>query len=146
MLDVAYIWMHNDVRIRDKDLRANPHVVVDGGTLDIVNATFAEAGDYECIVKSAVGRIASRTTITVEGQPGPPGGIQVVNVAKTSVTLTWTDGAYHGRPIVKYAIGARTNWNHTWFNLTKGAFQLWQLDLTNEKKKKKNVGRDATFD
>ncbi|XP_031782439.1 contactin [Nasonia vitripennis] len=119
MLDVAYIWMHNDMRIRDKDLKANPHIVINGGQLDIINATFAEAGDYECIVKSTVGRISSRTTITIEGPPGPPGGIQVLNVVKTSVDLSWTDGAYNGRPIDRYTISAKTNWNQTWFNLTE---------------------------
>ena len=127
MLDVAYIWMHNDMRIRDKDLKANPHIVIDGGTLDIINATFAEAGEYECIVKSAVGKISSKTTITIEGPPGPPGGVQVVNVVRTSVTLTWTDGAYHGRYINKYAISARTNWNQTWFNLTEGKLNFFIL-------------------
>lgn len=122
MLDVAYIWMHNDLRIRDKDLKANQHITIDGGNLEIINATFAEAGDYECIVKSAIGRITSRTTITVEGPPGPPGGVQVISVAKTSVTVEWTDGAYNGRPISKYAIGAKTSYNQTWFNLTEGTF------------------------
>lgn len=124
MLDVAYIWMHNDMRIRDKDLKANPHIVINGGQLDIINATFAEAGDYECIVKSTVGRISSRTTITIEGPPGPPGGIQVLNVIKTSVDLSWTDGAYNGRLIDRYTISARTNWNQTWFNLTEGTIGL----------------------
>ena len=124
MLDVAYIWMHNDMRIRDKDLKANPHIVIDGGTLDIINATFAEGGDYECIIKSAVGRISSRTHITIEGPPGPPGGVQVVNVAKTSVTLTWTDGAYHGQPINRYTISGKTNWNNTWVNLSIGKLFL----------------------
>ena len=122
MLDVAYIWMHNDMRIRDKDLKANPHIIINGGTLHIINATFAEAGDYECIVKSAVGRITSKTSITVEGPPGPPGGVQVVKVVRTSVTLTWTDGAFNGRPIIKYSISARSNWNQTWVNLTQGKF------------------------
>lgn len=119
MLDIAYIWTHNGMRIRDKDLKNNPRIVIDGGILDIINATFAEAGDYECIIKSAVGRISSRTTITIEGPPGPPGGLQVVNVVKTSVTLRWTDGAFNGRLITMYMVSTRTNWNETWFNLTE---------------------------
>ncbi|XP_015594638.1 contactin [Cephus cinctus] len=119
MLDVAYIWTHNGMRIRDRDLRNNPRIKIDAGVLDIINATFAEAGEYECIIKSAVGRISSRTFVTVEGPPGPPGGVQVVNVVKTSATLRWTDGYHNGRPITMYNIGARTNWNHTWFNITE---------------------------
>jgi hypothetical protein len=46
---------------------------IDGGILDIRNMTFADAGDYECIIKSAVGRIASRTSVFVYGPPGSPG-------------------------------------------------------------------------
>ena len=46
---------------------------VDTGVLSIQNATYAESGDYECIVKSAVGRIATRTQVIIEGPPGPPG-------------------------------------------------------------------------
>lgn len=117
MLDVAYIWKHNDMRIRDKDLRNNPRWHIDGEYLDIINATFAEAGEYECILKSAVGEISSKTNLIVEGPPGPPGGVQVVFIFKTSATLQWTDGALNGRPITMYTISAQTNWNHTWFSL-----------------------------
>lgn len=49
---------------------------VDGGILDIRNLTFADAGDYECIIKSAVGRISSKTSVSVVGPPGPPGKLQ----------------------------------------------------------------------
>lgn len=119
MLDVAYIWRHNGMRIRDVDLQNNPRLRIDAEYLDIINATFAEAGDYECILKSAVGEISSRTTLIVEGPPGPPGGVQVVNVVKKSATLRWTDGALNGRLITMYTIGARTNWNRTWFPLVE---------------------------
>jgi hypothetical protein len=46
---------------------------VDGGMLDIRNLTFTDSGDYECIIKSAVGRISSKTSVSVIGPPGPPG-------------------------------------------------------------------------
>ncbi|CAG2059539.1 unnamed protein product [Timema podura] len=72
LLDVAYIWTHNGLRIKDSDL-FHTRVNIDGGILDIQNTTFAEAGDYECIIKSAVGRIATRTSVIVQGPPGPPG-------------------------------------------------------------------------
>ena len=125
MLDVAYIWMHNRMRIRDKDLLINPHIVVEGGILDIINATMAEAGEYECIVKSAVNRISSKTIVYIEGPPGPPGGVQVVTIAKSSVTLRWTDGAFNGKEIMMYTISARTNWNHTWFNISERKFKYY---------------------
>jgi hypothetical protein len=41
--------------------------------LDVRNITFADAGDYECIIKTAVGRISSKTSVFVHGPPGPPG-------------------------------------------------------------------------
>lgn len=47
--------------------------MIEAGSLTIYNITQAEGGDYECIVKSAVGRISSKTQIVVEGPPGPPG-------------------------------------------------------------------------
>lgn len=120
MLDVAYIWKHNGRRIRDKDLETNPHFAIEGGILDIINATFAEAGDYECVVKSAVSQISTKTEVMVEGPPGPPGGVQVASIVKTSVTLRWTDGAYNGKQIMGYIVSARTNWNNTWFYISRG--------------------------
>lgn len=123
MLDVAYIWKHNGLRIRDEDLVNNPRLHIDGETLRIINATFAEAGEYECIIKSAVGEISSKTTVTIEGPPGPPGGVQVVNIVKTSTTLRWTDGALNGKAITMYTVSARTNWNHTWFNIIESMYK-----------------------
>lgn len=122
VLDIAYLWYHNSMRIRDRDLMANPRLRIDSGLLDIINVTFSDAGDYECVVKSAVGRISSRATVIVEGPPGPPGGIQVASVIKTSATLQWTDGAFNGRPITMYTVSARTNWNQTWFVLSESKF------------------------
>ncbi|XP_012285560.1 contactin [Orussus abietinus] len=133
ILDVAYIWTHNGMVIRDKDLTANPRLRIEEGVLDIINATFAEAGDYECIIKSAVGKISTKTTVIVEGPPGPPGGVQVVDVAKTSVTLRWTDGAFNGRPIIMYSVSAKTNWNQTWFNLTENITAI-EVDRYNDRK------------
>lgn len=130
VLDIAYIWTHNGLRIRDRDLLANPRLRIDAGMLDIINATFADAGDYECIIKSAVGRISSRAHVIIEGPPGPPGGVQVASVVKTSATLRWTDGAFNGRPITMYTIGARTNWNHTWFILSESELLIFNAKQT----------------
>ncbi|KAH0956722.1 hypothetical protein HN011_007833 [Eciton burchellii] len=133
ILDVAYIWMHNGMRIRDKDLRNNPRLRIDGEYLDIINATFAEAGEYECILKSAVGEISSKSLVIVQGPPGPPGGVQVVNIVKTSATLRWTDGALNGRPITMYTINARTNWNRTWFPVAENITAI-EMDRYNGRK------------
>ncbi|XP_017890877.1 contactin [Ceratina calcarata] len=124
MLDVAYVWKHNGLILRDEDLKNNDRLRIDKEELRIINATSAESGEYECIVKSAVGEISSRTIVVVEGPPGPPGGVQVVNIVKTSTTLRWTDGALNGRLITMYTVFARTNWNGTWFTLIENITAL----------------------
>ncbi|XP_071453390.1 contactin [Hetaerina americana] len=120
ILDMAYIWRHNGLRIRDDGYDTNERIKIDGGDLHILNASLAEAGEYECIVKSAVGRISSATLVLIQGPPGPPGGVKVVDIMKTSATIQWTDGASNGRPITKYIISGRTNWNTTWYNISEG--------------------------
>ncbi|XP_017779518.1 PREDICTED: contactin-like [Nicrophorus vespilloides] len=123
MLDIAYIWTHNGIRIRDIDVRNSYNKIkMEGGSLIISNATFADAGEYECIVKSAVGKISSKSSVIIEGPPGPPGGLQVIEIQKTSAILQWTDGASNGRPILSYTVFGRTNWNDTWMNITQGLF------------------------
>ena len=124
MLDIAYIWTHNGMRIRDKDLQNNPRLNIDGEYLNIINATFTEAGEYECILKSAVGAISSKLNLIIQGPPGPPGGVQVMNIFKTSATLRWSDGAMNGKPITMYTISARTDWNQTWFSLVESKFTI----------------------
>lgn len=120
LLDVAYIWTHNGLTIGNMDLNEleAPNLFIDGGYLQVTNVSFSEAGEYECIVKSTVGKITTKTNVIVEGPPGLPGGVQVVEVHKTSATVQWTDGATNGRPITHYKIIARTNWNNTWFKVS----------------------------
>ncbi|XP_053991481.1 contactin [Hylaeus volcanicus] len=133
MLDVAYIWKHDGLHIRDEDVMNNPRLQINGEELKIINATFAEAGEYECILKSAVGEISSKTIVTIEGPPGPPGGVQVVNIMKTSTTLRWTDGALNGKPITMYSVIAKTNWNQTWFSLIENITAI-EVDRYNGRK------------
>nr|CAD7263049.1 unnamed protein product [Timema shepardi] len=135
LLDVAYIWTHNGLRIKDSDL-FHTRVNIDGGILDIQNTTFAEAGDYECIIKSAVGRIATRTSVIVQGPPGPPGAVQVDDVGRTSASIQWTDGASNGRPIYMYTISGRTNWNSTWANISENLTAM-ELELNRYSGRKK---------
>jgi hypothetical protein len=59
----------------------------------------------------------------------PLGGVQVVEVRKTSAIIRWTDGASNGRPISRYLISGRTNWNNTWINITHGKFICHELLL-----------------
>lgn len=77
-----------------------------------------DGGDYECVVKSAVNQISSKTTVTIEGSPGAPGGVQVIEVGKTKALIEWVDGTNNGRAIRYYNILGRTNWNRTWANVS----------------------------
>ncbi|KAF7270213.1 hypothetical protein GWI33_016823 [Rhynchophorus ferrugineus] len=129
MLDIAYIWTHNNLRIRDIDtITSNDRLMMDGGYLRINNVTFSDSGEYECIVQSAVGAISYQTVVIVQGPPGPPGGVQAINLQKNSFTLQWTDGATHGMPVYSYAISGRTNWNKTWVDLAIGV-RAREIDL-----------------
>ena len=84
------------------------------GYLTIDNITIADAGRYECVVETAVGRIIGSTNVIVHSPPGPPGGITAVNMGNTSCTVAWTDGAFYGLPITHYIIQGRTDHNQTW--------------------------------
>lgn len=88
----------------------------------MVNVTFSDAGEYECVIKSAVGEISSKTYVVVEGPPGPPGGLQVVSIQKTSAVLQWTDGGSHGSQISSYTISGKTNWNSTWVVISHNVY------------------------
>lgn len=78
-----------------------------------------DGGEYECIAKSAVNQISTKTQVTVAGPPGMPGGVKVIDIQKTTVRLEWIDGANNGRPILYYNILGRTNWNKTWANISE---------------------------
>uniref|UniRef100_A0A2P2HWX5 Contactin-like n=1 Tax=Hirondellea gigas TaxID=1518452 RepID=A0A2P2HWX5_9CRUS len=84
------------------------------GHLRIPNVTLSDAGIYECVAKTPVATIAVETVITVDGPPGPPGGITAVDVTSTSARVRWTDGASNGRPILFYSIEGRTQWTKKW--------------------------------
>lgn len=82
--------------------------------MTLINLTLPDSGQYECIAKSAVGQISSKTVLYIDGPPGPPGGIKVVNILKSSALLQWTEGNSNGPPIQYYNVYGRTNWNETW--------------------------------
>ena len=84
------------------------------GFLVINNITYAEAGKYECVVNTAVGKIYSTSEVIVHGPPGPPGGVSAVELTSSSGTIIWTDGAIYGRQITSYRIEGRTDHNRTW--------------------------------
>eukprot|EP00095_Tigriopus_kingsejongensis_P002293 maker-scaffold400_size182785-snap-gene-0.21 protein:Tk02293 transcript:maker-scaffold400_size182785-snap-gene-0.21-mRNA-1 annotation:"PREDICTED: contactin-like" len=87
------------------------------GYLKIVNVSYAEAGFYECMVDTAVGKIYASSELIVHGPPGPPGGVSALSLTSRSGTIVWTDGAIYGRQVQRYRIDGRTLSNMTWLTL-----------------------------
>lgn len=115
LLDVAFIWKFNGEQIipHSEDF-TNERIEINYNELTIANTTLLDSGWYECIAKSAVNEIPSRSQVIVLGPPGMPGGVKVIDIKKTEAVLEWIDGAMNGGNILFYNILARTNWNKTW--------------------------------
>lgn len=116
LLDLSYIWLHNDLRIHQHQW-PQYGTGYRPGYLVIYNVSFAEAGRYTCIAKTAVGKVFANTELLVLGPPGPPGAVLGSNFNATSGFVEWADGTSHGSPITSYAIEGRTNHNATWREL-----------------------------
>ncbi|XP_015912441.1 contactin [Parasteatoda tepidariorum] len=116
MLDLAYIWLQNGLRI-DMEKESIFSVGRLPGYLRIENITLAEAGIYHCIVKTAVGRISKSTELVVFGPPGAPGAVLAEDLTATSGKIHWSDGSANGDPITAYTIEGKTNHNSTWIIL-----------------------------
>lgn len=86
-----------------------------------------DAGEYECIAKASVNQISTKTNVFVMGPPGPPGGVKVIEIHKTTARLEWIDGADNGNPIHYYNILGRTNWNKTWVNVSENVL-AYEID------------------
>lgn len=59
------------------------------GHLEIHNITLSQAGEYECIVKTSVGRVSAKSEVFVYGPPGIVGGVQVHHCFLNLVLLGW---------------------------------------------------------
>ncbi|UYV67456.1 CNTN3 [Cordylochernes scorpioides] len=113
LLDVAYLWYHNELPI---NMGANPRYSLGSypGYLRIVNITQSEAGNYQCVTKTHIGRIGDKTELLVIGPPGAPGAVLVEDLTSTSARIHWSDGSDNGRHILAYTVEGCTNHNSTW--------------------------------
>ncbi|EDW95649.1 contactin [Drosophila yakuba] len=117
LLDIAYVWKHNGEILKNNH-DGTGRIIIDWNRLTVHNTSMRDAGDYECVVKSAVNEISSKTSVSIEGAPGAPGGVQVIQISKTKAIIEWVDGSNNGRAIRYYNILGRTNWNRTWVNVS----------------------------
>lgn len=116
LLDLSYMWLHNELRIR-QDQWPQYGTGYRPGYLVIYNVSFAEAGRYTCVAKTSVGKVFAHTDLLVLGPPGPPGAVLGSQFNATSGFVEWADGTSHGSQITSYAIEGRTNHNATWREL-----------------------------
>ncbi|CAH4035672.1 unnamed protein product [Pieris brassicae] len=136
LLDTAYLWNHNAIRMKQaSDIYADKRIKIDGGEMTIYDVSLSDVGEYECVVKSAIGRISSRMQLRIEGPPGPAGGLQVLNIQRSSVTLEWTDSNPNGRPITSYVITGRTQWNSSWYAINDNVVNVMEIDRYNGRKR-----------
>lgn len=135
VLDVAFLWAHNGRLINNDDLfRNNSRFIVNNNHLEVHNLTLLDSGEYECIVKSAVNQVVSKTNVFVQGPPGAPGAIKVIDIKKTDAVLEWIDGSDNGRQILFYNILGRTVWNKTWANISENVVAQ-EIDRYNGRKR-----------
>ncbi|CRK87512.1 CLUMA_CG001313, isoform A [Clunio marinus] len=128
ILDVAFVWTFNGEVINPHDEEFNNRrIEINYNELVITNTSLLDSGFYECIAKSAVNEIVSRSQVIVLGAPGMPGGVKVIDIKKNEATLEWIDGAINGGTILFYNILARTNWNKTW-HVVAESIQAQEVD------------------
>lgn len=109
-------------------------VIDDYNGLVLHNLTITDTGEYECIAKSAVNQISTKTMLVVQGPPSAPGGVKILDIQKTSALIEWIDGGNNGRPIVSYNVLGRTNHNRTWTNVSENIFAQIVDPYTNRRK------------
>lgn len=112
-LDVAYIWLHNGLRV---NFSRSPQYSMghDLGYLRITNITFAEAGEYVCEVRTSVGTADAHTELIVHGPPSGTGAVLAEELSATSAKIMWSDGSDNGRRVLAYTVEGRTNHNPMW--------------------------------
>ena len=117
-LDIAYIWLHNGLRVNFSRM-PQFSLGFELGYLKISNVTFAEAGEYTCLVKSSIGTASAKTELLVQGPPAAAGAVLAEDLTATSAKIMWSDGTDNGRRILAYTIDGKTNHNHTFVPLAQ---------------------------
>jgi hypothetical protein len=112
-LDVAYTWLHNGLKVNFSRMPQFSQGF-ELGYLKISNVTFAEGGEYQCLVKTSIGSASAKTELIIHGPPAAPGAVLAEELGATSAKILWSDGSDNGRRILAYSIEGRTNHNHTW--------------------------------
>ncbi|XP_041933918.1 neuronal cell adhesion molecule a isoform X7 [Alosa sapidissima] len=110
MLDLTFIWTVDSILIDFDLMKKHFELLLDrenSGDLLIKNALAKHSGRYSCTAQTVVDNVTVIADVVVQGLPGPPGGVMVMEVRDTAVKLIWTRGSEHGLPIKHHLIQTR---------------------------------------
>ncbi|XP_055365994.1 neuronal cell adhesion molecule-like isoform X3 [Betta splendens] len=118
--------------LKDKEeLPEDKRLTVESDSLTIADVTEDDAGVYTCIANTTLDRDSASAELTVVEatptpavayeQPDAPTDLELTDLKKRSVQLTWTPGDEHSSPIQKFLIQYQDSLHHRghWHNLTE---------------------------
>ncbi|XP_030588361.1 neuronal cell adhesion molecule-like isoform X2 [Archocentrus centrarchus] len=109
-------WLKDDGELPDDE-----RLIVDSDSLTITDVTEDDAGVYTCIMNTTLDHDSATATLTVVERPDPPTDLELTDLKKRSVQLTWIPGDEHNSPIQKFLIQYEDSLHHRgyWHNLTE---------------------------
>ncbi|XP_036379600.1 roundabout homolog 2-like isoform X2 [Megalops cyprinoides] len=110
-------WLKDGVSLLGKDPRLS---LLDLGSLQIKNTKLSDSGIYTCVASSSSGETSWSAFLEVRETggvtdslsqdsgdlPGPPSDLQVTDVTKNSVSLSWQPGPAGSSPVSSFVIEA----------------------------------------
>ncbi|XP_077452368.1 neuronal cell adhesion molecule isoform X12 [Stigmatopora argus] len=110
-------WLKDDGELPDDE-----RLAVDADSLTISEVTEGDAGVYTCIMNTTLDHDSASAELTVVERPEPPTDLELTDLKKRSLQLTWIPGDEHNSPIQKFVIQYEDSLHHHrghWHNLTE---------------------------
>ncbi|XP_077452365.1 neuronal cell adhesion molecule isoform X9 [Stigmatopora argus] len=120
-------WLKDDGELPDDE-----RLAVDADSLTISEVTEGDAGVYTCIMNTTLDHDSASAELTVvevtptpaviNERPEPPTDLELTDLKKRSLQLTWIPGDEHNSPIQKFVIQYEDSLHHHrghWHNLTE---------------------------
>lgn len=115
-------WAKPDVDLR---VRAVIDTADTFTSITVEKATRSDSGKYTVTLSSVAGTSALTLNVRVLDSPGPPVGVDVKEVTKTSATVTWdTPENEGGGPVKNYQVDIREASKKGWTRLTDTCHRL----------------------
>lgn len=111
----SMMWLKDDGELPDDE-----RLAVNTDSLNITDVTENDAGVYTCIVNTTLDHDSASAALTVVERPDPPTDLELTELNKRSVRLTWIPGEEHNSPIEKFLIQYEDSLHSRgeWHNLT----------------------------